>query len=351
MSKNSWLEILRASLFEQGLETFGAQPVSPPVSIEFYKEWIRQGHHAEMTYLKNHVPQKSDVKTLLASASTLISVAAPYTPHPKPVELPLKALKVARYAQGEDYHHWFRLKLESAAKVLRDQFPDHEFLCFTDSNPLLEKEWAARGHLGWIGKNSLLLNQRQGSLFFLGEIVTSLKLDDAPVKFEVPDFCGKCTACIDHCPTGAILENRSLDARKCLAFWNIEAKSAPPPELRDQFQGWIFGCDICQEVCPWNQKVFRQVEPTPVFDHSQVIEDLRYILRSSNRRLQRDFGATPIRRAGGKGLKRTALCIVGGWKLQELKPDLLELRFDDEPLESLREWALEQIKTSECTSS
>jgi epoxyqueuosine reductase len=320
MSEFSWQNDLQLALESQNLDVYGIQPISQPVSIEFYKQWLSKGHHAEMSYLKDHADQKADVRKLLQSGNSVISVLAPYSPHPEARKLPVKALKIARYARGDDYHHWLLAKLNAVSENLKQKHPEEEFLCFTDSKPLLEKEWAARNNLGWVGKNSLLLNPKLGSLFFLGEIVTSLKVESALEPFTVPDLCGKCSACIDHCPTDAILDDRSLDARKCLAYWNIEAKSAAPLEIRDKFEGWLFGCDICQDVCPWNNKVIQKEAQAEEPSREDLLQDLLYILHSSNKRLQKDFAGTPVNRAGGKGLKRSALSIIAGWRLKELRP-------------------------------
>ena len=345
MSDNSWQDTLNSALKSQGLENYGLTPIATPVSIEFYQNWIDQGHHAEMSYLKDHIEQKSDATSLLKRAKTVISVLAPYEPHPQPIQLPIKAMKVARYARGADYHHWLQEKMQDVANQLKHEYPDEEFLCFTDSKPLLEKEWAAKNNLGWIGKNSLLLNQKLGSLFFLSEIITTMTAEDSQATFSVPDLCGKCTACIEHCPTAAILDDRSLDARKCLAYWNIEAKTPAPKEIRENYEGWLFGCDICQEVCPWNKKVFQKQTEASSSDGLQLQQDLTYILTSSNKRLQKDFAATPLTRAGGKGLKRSALCIIGGWRIASLSETLQSLSFDNEDLESLRKWALDRCQT------
>ncbi|MEO0336776.1 MAG: tRNA epoxyqueuosine(34) reductase QueG [Pseudomonadota bacterium] len=347
MSEIYWLKDLELALKSANLDSYGVQPVGKPVSLEFYKAWLRDGNHAEMTYLKDHLESKSDVTSLLKTANSLVSVLIPYTPHPKPRQLPLKALKVARYARGEDYHHWFLSQLQSVADSLQKKYPEEEFLCFSDSKPILEKEWAARNNLGWIGKNSLLLHPKLGSLFFIGEIVTSLKSENSAGEFNSPDLCGKCTACVESCPTDAILEDRSLDARKCLAYWNIESKSPAPVEVRKSYEGWIFGCDICQEVCPWNNKVFQKQQPKPAPSHEDLIADLKYILTSSNKKLQKDFKGTPVTRAGGKGLKRSALAIAGGWKLTELKTPIETIDFGNKDLEDMKVWALNEMATSD----
>ncbi|MNK82249.1 Epoxyqueuosine reductase [compost metagenome] len=245
-----------------------------------------------------------------------------------------------------DYHFWFKDKMKSLCEQLNQQFPDEEFIPFTDSSPVLERDLARRAGLGWAGKNTCLIHPKKGSLFFIGEIYTSLKLI---AEFEpLPDFCGTCTRCIDICPTGALVEPKKLDARKCISYLTIESREVPPEELRSSIGDWFFGCDLCQTVCPWNQKIFKgqlSIEPKLSLETSQrdlLLADMRYILKSSGKQLARDFAGTPMDRAGSFGLKRNALVVVANQKLSELKEDVANLT-THEKLGSLAEWALQQL--------
>ena len=163
-------------------------------------------------------------------------------------------MRTALYAQSKDYHLSFARKLEGLKDHLEVHFANEQFLCCTDSKPVAERELAARAGLGWIGKNGCLIDRRIGSLFFIGEIYTSLAINDSMPL--IPDHCGTCDRCVTACPTQALRSDRTLDARKCIAYWTIEAKSDPPVEMRSRFSDWFFGCDICQTVCPWNERAF-----------------------------------------------------------------------------------------------
>lgn len=333
---------LKETLTAHSLTHYGWAPLERPRSIDFYKNWLRQGHHASMDYLVRHLEAKENPQSLVPWARAAIVVAKDYFPHPyaDPSLQPVR-LRTALYAQGRDYHLAFKAELESLAESLRRQFPKQEFLCFTDSSPVLERELAYRAGIGWIGKNTCTIDSKRGSLFFIGEIFTTLPLgeDFAPH----PDMCGTCNRCIEACPTGAIESAKVLNAGKCISFWTIEAKEAAPPELRAKFGDWFFGCDICQTVCPWNEKVFgretmRDKSPAQL-DSTDLAEDLRWILRSSNSVLNKRFGDLPYSRARPAGLKRNALYIIGNLRLHELKPDVLVLA-EDEKFRDLANWTL-----------
>ena len=273
-----------------------------------------------MNYLKEHLPQKEQPSRLLKSARQAIVFAVPYT-HPRFEDktFPLTHLKVAKYARGSDYHFWLREKARQMCADLKHLFPDEDFAGFTDSSPIMERDLAYRAGLGWFGKNSCILSRTHGSFFLLAEIYTSLSFDET--VSTLPDHCGTCRRCIDSCPTGAILENRTLDAHKCISYWTIEAKAPPPEKLRSSFQSWFFGCDICQDVCPWNVRLTRpKVEQPP--SREGLVAELRWILTASNKELEKAFAGTPLTRARGRGLKRNALIVAANQKLTELKHDI-----------------------------
>jgi epoxyqueuosine reductase len=340
-----------ASFKEQAKAQFGFEqiefiPLPEPASFYFYQTWIEQGLHGEMKYLADHLPAKQHFSSSFPAARTAMVVTARYAPHPQPDEA-LQWKRIARYARGKDYHHWLNQKLIQACELLRTFSLEFEFIVATDSKPILERDLAKQAGLGWVGKNTCLIHPKFGSYFFIGEALLSVELENPATfqktKFEVPDFCGSCTACIDSCPTGALEEPKKLNANKCLAHWNIEARSIPPDHLRDTLGKWFFGCDICQEVCPWNQKFFRQAsEPSGHFSRQQEIEFLRKILTSSNRELLRSFNATPLMRARPSGLKRNAILVAVKLEAFELIPEIKNLGQNDQ-LKELVDWALTRI--------
>ena len=338
---------LAGILRSEGFAHFGFAELKTPVSIALYEAWLAQGRHGEMDYLKRHLPEKREPVRLMKRAHTAIVVTVDYVPHPEPETRmgELKGLKVAAYARGRDYHHFLRARLERVIARLKDLAPDEDFQCFTDSAPVLERDLAARAGLGWIGKNTCLLSRSEGSLFFIAEIYTTLRL---PVADLAPhDHCGTCTRCLDACPTGALVAPRELDARLCISYLTIESREVPPVDLRAKIGSWFFGCDICQNVCPWNIKVHGADELAHTDeDRGDLISDLRLILTASNRELERRFAGTPLLRAGGFGLKRNALVIAGNRAAIELKSEIESLK-ENVKLGELATWALARIEEAQ----
>lgn len=302
-----------------------------------------------MDYLQRHLPDKADSKRWAPRARSAIVIAKNYFPHPYPAQK-ASSLRTAFYAQGEDYHDHFKNELEALAAGLRLDFVSDEFLCFTDSAPVLERDLAARAGLGWIGKNSCLIHPQKGSLFFIGEILTSVELKGPSAL--VPDHCGTCDRCIQACPTQAFEAPRVLNASKCIAYWTIESKAAAPVELRTKFGDWFFGCDICQTVCPWNEKVFGKAsfKKNPESPREDKLQELRWILTSSHKALMRANVGLPYARARANGLKRNALYQIANQKLSELQEEVRELRTDPRYSE-LAEWTLTKLEVKESPTS
>lgn len=330
----------------EGFEHFGVAELKTPISIAVYEEWLKKGYQGEMSYLVRHLPEKKDPSRVLARARTAIVITQNYVPHPDPAaSWPLSsATRVASYARGRDYHHFLRGRLEAAAARLRERFPQDVFHTFTDSGPVLERDLAQRAGLGWIGKNTCLIHPKRGSLFFLGEIYTTLSIPVA--ELAIRDHCGTCTRCLDACPTGALQAPRELDARLCISYLTIESRKHPEPALRTKIGDWLFGCDICQTVCPWNLKVhgkekIASLAPPPE-SRDSLIEDLRFLLTSSNRALEKAFLGTPLSRAGGVGLKRNALIVAANQNCHELRQEIQAL-LSHEKLAPLAEWALSKL--------
>lgn len=339
-------DVISEIMHNHQIQRYGWANFDNSYAIEFYKSWIEQGLNGSMAYLERHLPQKEDPTKLLAKAQSAITVAYNYRPHPVPLENSstqeqLKRLSVASYALGQDYHKWLKELLEQVALDLKNHFKDDHFLVATDSSPVLERDLAYRSGLGWVGKNTCLINAEEGSFFLLGEILTTLK---APEEVMLhPDRCGTCTRCIDQCPTKAIVEPLKLDARRCISYLTIESKEIPAEDLRQKIGVHFFGCDICQTVCPWNRKV---VEPTvsTVLDQAtpKIISDLRWILTASHKELENHFKDTALSRSRGFGLKRNALIVATNAKLKVLIPEISVLQADPR-LGELAKWSLTQL--------
>lgn len=312
--------------------------------MNFYDEWLRKSYHGEMSYLERHRDLKADPTAWLPFAKSALVFAIPYGPlrgkfnaksdYVTPIMPSMRsALYVSYSSDQQDYHEKIADELQPVLLELGRLYPTEKFRLGLDAQPILERDLAVRAGLGWVGKNTCVIDRAGGSLFFIAEILTSLETDTTAT--DPKDFCGTCTRCMEACPTGAILEPRLLDATKCISYWTIESKSIPPKDLRTKFGEWFFGCDICQTVCPWNEKAFGAEALLPrVPDKKQLVEDLRFILQSSNRELERRFEGTPLARARSFGLKRNAIIVIGNLGLNELKSDL-EALFENEKLATL----------------
>lgn len=333
-------EQIEQLMTEAGLARFGLAELIRPFSMDVYEQWLKKNYHGEMTYLATHAPMKAEPQKILPQAKSAIVVTVDYLPHPEPHASPINHLQIASYARGQDYHHWLKQRLQKAVALLKVQFPEAEFLTFTDSSPVLERDLAYRAGLGWVGKNTCLINRQHGSLFFIGEIFTSLEIA-APVS-PATDHCGTCRRCIDICPTEALTAPRELDARKCISYLTIEAKTAPPQALREKIGDWFFGCDLCQSICPWNLKFHKEHLQATVAPRELLIQDLRYILNISNKALGKHFLGSPLSRAGGNGLKRNAMIVAANQLLRELREEI-QVYLEHEKLGEIAKWAIKKL--------
>ena len=211
--------------------------------------WLNKGYQGQMSYMENHFEKRIDPRKLVEGAKSVVTLMFNYFPAQK--QLDPEAPKLAKYAYGEDYHDVLKAKLKTLIEKLSQKVGAINGRCFTDSAPILERDWAKRSGLGWIGKNTLLITPKKGSFFFLAELILDIEfVYDAPIK----DHCGTCRRCIDACPTNAISENGYLmDGSKCISYLTIELRSEIPQEFKGKMENWAFGCDICQDVCPWNR--------------------------------------------------------------------------------------------------
>ena len=310
-----------------GFALAGVCDAAPSDWEEAYREWIAAGKQGEMGYLARNVEKRLDPRELVPGARSVIVVADQYgSRNQEPAPVKTGDGRVARYAQGADYHVVMKERLHAICDALRLEHPGHEFRAFVDTAPVLEREHALRAGLGWIGKNTLLIHPQLGSWLFLGGILTTLEVRLPPEqegKGPEPDHCGTCTRCIDACPTAAISPGpeRSIDARRCISYLTIEHRSAIAPELAAQMGEWLYGCDVCQEVCPHNSPRSAEVDVAFPFQRfaldpragrlliastysrlrgSHVVSSPRLVARG--RRRARDAG--PARRGANAGSRR-----------------------------------------------
>jgi len=265
------------------------------------EEWLNRNYNGEMGYLANHFDKRLDPTKLVEGAKTVVSLIYNYYPEQKLPETS-NSIKLAKYAYGEDYHFVIRDKLNEFLEILRDEIGEIDGRGFVDSAPVMERQWAQKAGLGWLGKNSLLLNREIGSFFFLAELIIDLEvIPDTPLA---KDYCGTCTACIDACPTDAIVDNGVIDGSRCISYLTIELKDAIPIEFKSQMENWAFGCDICQDVCPWNR--FSKPHQEPKFQpHPELAEftnrDWQEITEETFRKV---FKKSAVKRTKLAGLKR-----------------------------------------------
>lgn len=219
------------------------------------ENWLRNGMQGKMEYMENHFDKRLDPRLLVEDARSVVSLL--YNYYPQQVQNP-EAPKISKYAYGLDYHEVIKEKLKEFLNTLKERIGEVNGRAFVDSAPVLDKAWATKSGLGWVGKNANLINKQQGSFFFIAELIIDLDLEyDGPV----PDYCGTCTRCLDACPTQAIVEPFVVDGSKCISYFTIELKDAIPEDFKNQLDNWVFGCDVCQDVCPWNRFSVPHKEP------------------------------------------------------------------------------------------
>lgn len=270
-----------------------------PEDAERLQEWLDRGHQARMGYMANHFEKRSDPTLLVEGARSVISLLYNYytVKEQKDPEAPV----ISKYAYGKDYHFVLKEKMNQLFGFIRTLCPETEGRVFVDSAPVLDRAWARKAGLGWIGKNSCLISRNAGSFVFIGEII--LNLDLAYTQIPEGDFCGSCNRCIEACPTGAILDDRTLDSERCISYQTIENKGNISPELEGLLSGRVFGCDICQDVCPWNRKAVLHAEPK--FDAMPALLEMNaeQWLQMDKPKYKELFKDSPVERAGFKKLK------------------------------------------------
>ena len=222
------------------------------------EKWLNNNMHGEMGYMENHFDKRLDPRLLVEGSKSVISLLLNYFPEETQVT---DTYKISKYAYGQDYHHIIKSKLKQLQEFITEEIGEVNGRAFVDSAPVLDKAWAAKSGLGWIGKNSNLLTQQVGSFYFIAELIVDIELE---YDHAVTDHCGTCTACLDACPTQAIVEPYVVDGSKCISYFTIELKNELPIDVKGSFDDWMFGCDVCQDVCPWNR--FSKPHKEPLFN-------------------------------------------------------------------------------------
>jgi len=267
-------------------------------------DWVARGFHGQMNYMARDPQQRSDPRLLMPSAKSVVCVALNYFQPEKHSDLP-EVGKISRYAWGDDYHDVLRDKLKALLAWIKEQQPEVEGKICVDTSPMMDKAWAVRAGIGWLGKHTNVITKEFGSWVFLGELLLSVELDYD--SFIEPDHCGKCTACIDACPTGAIIAPYQLDATRCISYGTIELREPELPEpIRSNLEGWVFGCDICQDVCPWSRFSKQSGEERFAPREGIVEPKLQELIELSQEEFSARFRKSPIKRAKLTGLKRNA---------------------------------------------
>lgn len=263
------------------------------------EQWLKDGKQGEMKFMDNYFDKRLDPRLLVDGAKSVVSLLYNYFPSETPVHS--QGPKISKYAYGKDYHLVIKEKLHTFLQLLNERIGEINGRVFVDSAPVLEKAWAAKSGLGWIGKNANLITKQQGSYFFIAELIIDLELQpDGPLK----DYCGTCTRCIEACPTQAIVEPYMVDGSKCISYLTIELKNQLPETFKGQLDNWFFGCDVCQEVCPWNR--FSTPHNEPLFaNHSGFLNfSEREWEEMTEDTFRKVFQHSAVKRTGFKGLKR-----------------------------------------------
>ena len=331
-----------------GFDLVGVSPVRKPAHAESFAEWLRRGHHGEMGYMRRTAERRLDPEGFLPWARSIVSVGLNYnTAHAREGEAEEICGWISRYAWGDDYHEVMRVKLSRLLEYARQEAgPGVQGRIFVDAGPVMDREVGGQAGIGWYGKNTNLLSMKIGSFFFLGELFLNLELEpDQPIR----DRCGQCRLCLDACPTNAFVGPYVLDARKCISYLTIELKGAIPRDLRPRMGSHIFGCDICQDVCPYNTKVKSTREQTFRPRQGLHAPELIPLLSLTEPEFKRKFAKSPILRAKRRGFLRNVCVALGNLRRPEAIPGLARLLVEDsDPLvRGHAAWALGQIRTTD----
>jgi epoxyqueuosine reductase len=347
-----------------GFDHCGIAPAEEFPELAHLEEWLARGYAGDMRYL--HDARRQSPSQVVRDAHSVIVCALNYnTSLPCSTEVPNEIASqdgprgwIARYAWGDDYHNVLAEKLDALVDALRKEFPEpFEARAYVDTGPVVERVAAKYAGLGWLAKNTCLIHEETGSWLFLGVIVTTLELAGSlgAAEAPAPDMCGNCRLCIDACPTGAIVEPYVLDARRCISYLTIELRGAIPADLREAMGRHVFGCDICQDVCPWNRQApitaLANFEPRRAAEHSLFSPDLEWLISLTEEEFREVFRRSPVKRTKWRGLVRNACVALGNSGLRSGDPRYEEIRArlsqlavtDDAIIAEHAQWALDRL--------
>jgi epoxyqueuosine reductase len=335
---------LKEQAHELGFALAGIASAAPADHFERWQEWLERGYAGEMAYLHAQAELRRRPQSVWPDVRSVIMVGMIYAENNEPFTENAASERaatgrVARYARGPDYHVVMWRKLDALLEWLQREAPGCQGRSVVDSAPLLERDFARRAGLGWFGKNTMLISKTHGSLFFLGALLVDLELQPDPP--HLGEHCGACTACLDACPTRAFSGPGWLDARRCISYLTIELRSPVPTELRPDMGDWLFGCDVCQDVCPWNNKPRRPA--FPVDADMQALDPIE-LLGLSEAEFRQRFRDTALMRTKRRGLLRNAAIVLGNRGDASALPALRRALDDVEPqVQEAAAWAIEQI--------
>jgi epoxyqueuosine reductase len=332
---------LKAEAFRLGFDQVGIAPAVSPPGYPRFRAWLEAGNDAGMTYMSRGADAREHPSHLLDGVRSVVVVSFVYGRR-EAIAAGAGQGKVARYARGEDYHEILWRRLERLLEWLRNEVPDAHGRAVADTAPLLERDFARLAGLGWIGKNTMLIDRKLGSFSVLGALLVDVELAyDAP---HVASHCGTCTRCLDACPTDAFTAPYELDSRRCLSYWTIEQRGIIPDEIAERMDGWVFGCDVCQDVCPWNRKAPAGREPGLQADEAWTYPALVEWLEQAPETFTKSLKGKALKRAKRSGLLRNAALILGA-RRDSSALDALIARLDDGDsiVRASAAWALGKI--------
>lgn len=344
-------KLVKQKALDIGFDLVGVSPVGDFPENQYYKEWISRGYHAGMDYMRKNPGRRVDVRSIVPGARSVVSCAVNYnTDAPYSTDIRNENLGwISRYAWSDDYHYRINLMIRELGDFLSEiSESELNYRAYVDTGPVLERVYAKYAGIGWTGKNTCIINQEEGSWLFLAELITDIELDyDHPVA----DRCGSCTMCIDACPTDALRQPYVLDSNRCISYLTIENKGEIPPDKRNKIENNIFGCDICQDVCPWNRKAGKGSDeflPREGF----LAPDLGDLVSLDQEQFSGLFRRSPVKRAKRRGLLRNVLVAIGNSGNMKYIDDVRHCLHDDEPLvRSHAVWALWKLEGEDCLNT
>ena len=340
--------LIKNQALSLGFDLVGISPAESHYGeADLFEQWLGRGYAGDMNYLERGLLKRKEVERVLPGARSVVSCAVNYnTENPRSTEASGGGW-ISRYAWGDDYHDVMGKMLGELADYITDLCPEEPGVrAYVDTGPVLEKVHASRSGVGWVGKNTCLINQRVGSWLFLGEVITDIELD---YDSAVEDRCGTCTRCIDACPTDAIVEPYVLDARKCISYLTIELKGKIPIELREGVENNVFGCDVCQDVCPWNREALFTLKKKFRPREKLLSPDFKWLMELDGDGFREVFRKSPVKRAKRRGFMRNVLVAVGNSGNKEYIEYVRELLGDDEPIiRAHAVWAFWRLEGRDC---